>query len=38
MREIIAAATPYVLFGLLLTVVILLVPGLATWLPGAMSR
>jgi len=38
MREIIAAATPYVLFGLLLTVVILFVPGLATWLPGAMSK
>lgn len=33
MSEIIRAAVPYVIFGLLLTVAILFVPGIATWLP-----
>jgi|1185.fasta_scaffold14840_2 tripartite ATP-independent transporter DctM subunit len=38
MREIIHAATPYVLFGVLLTIAILLVPALATWLPAAVGK
>lgn len=38
MTEIMKAALPYVIFGLILTVVIMFVPGIATWLPGAMGR
>ena len=38
MRDIMLAATPYVVFGLVLTVAILLVPPLATWLPALMAR
>jgi tripartite ATP-independent transporter DctM subunit len=33
MTEIIWAAVPYMIFGLILTVVIMFVPGIATWLP-----
>jgi tripartite ATP-independent transporter DctM subunit len=36
MTEIIQAAVPYMIFGLILTVVILFVPGIATWLPRVM--
>jgi len=32
-REIYAAVTPYVLFGLLMLGAVMAVPGLATWLP-----
>jgi tripartite ATP-independent transporter DctM subunit len=38
MREIYAAATPYVGFGVLVLVLILLVPAFATWLPVLISR
>ena len=38
MREVYAAAMPYVGFGLLVLLLILLVPPLATWLPALMSR
>jgi tripartite ATP-independent transporter DctM subunit len=38
MREVYAAAMPYVGFGLLILVLILFVPAIATWLPGLMSR
>jgi tripartite ATP-independent transporter DctM subunit len=37
MQQIYAAALPYVWFGLLVLVLILLFPAIATWLPGAMS-
>jgi tripartite ATP-independent transporter DctM subunit len=33
MQEIYGAALPYVVFGLLMIVLILVVPGIATWLP-----
>jgi TRAP-type mannitol/chloroaromatic compound transport system permease large subunit len=36
MPQIFRAATPYVLFGLLMLALVLLVPGLATWLPAAL--
>ena len=32
-RQIYAAVTPYVLFGLLMLAAVMAVPGLATWLP-----
>jgi tripartite ATP-independent transporter DctM subunit len=38
MREVYSAAMPYVGFGLLVLLLILLVPPLATWLPALMSR
>jgi tripartite ATP-independent transporter DctM subunit len=38
MTDVINAAMPYVVFGLILTFVILFVPGIATWLPGALGR
>ncbi len=34
--EIFAAVTPYVLFGLLMLVLVMLIPGIATWLPALM--
>lgn len=34
--EIFAAVMPYVLFGLLMLVLVMLVPGVATWLPALM--
>jgi tripartite ATP-independent transporter DctM subunit len=37
MTEIIRAAVPYMIFGLILTVVILYIPGIATWLPRALA-
>ena len=37
MTEIIWAAVPYVIFGMMLTVVILFVPGIATWLPRVLG-
>lgn len=37
MSEIIRAAIPYVIFGLILTVVILFVPEIATWLPRLLQ-
>ena len=37
MSEIIRAAVPYMIFGLILTVVILFVPGIATWLPRLLQ-
>ena len=37
MADIIRAAVPYMIFGLILTVVILFVPGIATWLPRALE-
>jgi tripartite ATP-independent transporter DctM subunit len=38
MREVYAAAMPYVGFGLLMLVLILFFPAIATWLPGLMIR
>ncbi|MSQ70176.1 MAG: TRAP transporter large permease subunit [Betaproteobacteria bacterium] len=38
MSDIINAAMPYIIFGLILTVVILFVPGIATWLPTVLGR
>jgi TRAP-type mannitol/chloroaromatic compound transport system permease large subunit len=38
MQEVYAAALPYVWFGLLMLVLILLFPPVATWLPAAISR
>ena len=38
MREVYAAALPYVGFGLVVLVLILFVPALATWLPALISR
>jgi tripartite ATP-independent transporter DctM subunit len=38
MREVYAAAMPYVAFGLVVLVLILLFPPFATWLPGLLSR
>ena len=37
MADIIRAAVPYMIFGLILTFVILFVPGIATWLPRALQ-
>jgi len=37
MTDIIWAAVPYMVFGLILTVVIMFVPGIATWLPRALN-
>lgn len=37
MADIIRAAVPYMIFGLILTFVILFVPGIATWLPRALK-
>lgn len=37
MGEIIRAAVPYLIFGLILTAVILFVPGIVTWLPRALE-
>ncbi|GAA5232236.1 TRAP transporter large permease [Verticiella sediminum] len=36
--DLFAAVTPYVIFGLLMLVAVLLVPGIATWLPNFMLR
>jgi tripartite ATP-independent transporter DctM subunit len=38
MQQIYAAALPYVMFGLLVIVLILLFPAIATWLPYLASR
>ena len=38
MTDIIRAAVPYLIFGLILTAVILFAPGIATWLPRAFGR
>jgi TRAP-type mannitol/chloroaromatic compound transport system permease large subunit len=38
MQQVYAAALPYVMFGLLVIVLILLFPAIATWLPGLASR
>src|SRR5438128_9410225 len=38
MREVYVAAMPYVGFGLVMLVLILFVPAIATWLPALMSR
>jgi len=38
MREVYAAAMPYVGFGLVVLVLILFVPAIATWLPALISR
>jgi tripartite ATP-independent transporter DctM subunit len=38
MREIIASVVPYVIFGLILIVAILFIPGIATWLPSVLGR
>lgn len=35
-QQIFRAVTPYVLFGLLMLVLVMLVPALATWLPAAL--
>lgn len=37
MSEIIRAAVPYMIFGLILTAIILFVPEIATWLPRAFD-
>jgi tripartite ATP-independent transporter DctM subunit len=36
MQEIFRAVTPYVLFGLLMLVLVMLIPPLATWLPAVL--
>ena len=36
MSEVIRAALPYLMFGLLLLVLIFFIPGIATWLPSRM--
>ena len=36
MAQVYRAATPYVVLGLLMLVAVLLVPGLATWLPRVL--
>ena len=36
MAQIIRAVTPYVVIGLVMLVVVMLVPGLAVWLPGVL--
>ncbi len=38
MSEIIRAAVPYMVFGLVLMLVIVFVPGLATWVPSLFGR
>jgi TRAP-type mannitol/chloroaromatic compound transport system permease large subunit len=38
MQQIYAAVLPYVWFGVLVLVLILLFPAIATWLPAVMSR
>src|SRR5262245_18081650 len=38
MQEVYAAALPYVVFGLVILVLILPVPPIATWLPELISR
>jgi tripartite ATP-independent transporter DctM subunit len=38
MREVISAAVPYVIFGLVLTVAILFFPAIATWLPALAAK
>jgi tripartite ATP-independent transporter DctM subunit len=38
MNQIYAAAVPYVLFGLLVIALILVFPGIATWLPSLAGR
>jgi TRAP-type C4-dicarboxylate transport system permease large subunit len=38
MREIMQAATPYVIFGLVLTVMIVFIPSIATGLPALMGK
>jgi tripartite ATP-independent transporter DctM subunit len=38
MQQIYAAVVPYVLFGLLVIVLILVFPGIATWLPSFAGR
>jgi len=38
MAEIIRAAVPYMIFGVILTFIILFVPSIATWLPRALSK
>ncbi|MFM9881977.1 MAG: TRAP transporter large permease subunit [Burkholderiales bacterium] len=38
MSEIISAAVPYMVFGLVLMLVIVFVPGLATWVPSLFGR
>jgi len=38
MRQVWSAATPYVVFGLLMLALVALVPALATWLPRALIR
>jgi tripartite ATP-independent transporter DctM subunit len=35
-QQIFRAVTPYVLFGLLMLVLVMLIPALATWLPAAL--
>jgi tripartite ATP-independent transporter DctM subunit len=37
MTDVIWAAVPYMIFGLILTVIILFVPGIATWLPRVLG-
>ena len=36
MGQVYRAVTPYVIFGLLMLVVVMLLPPLATWLPKAL--
>jgi tripartite ATP-independent transporter DctM subunit len=38
MAQIFNAVTPYVVMGLLMLVLVMLVPAIATWLPGALLR
>jgi tripartite ATP-independent transporter DctM subunit len=38
MRQVWSAVTPYVIMGLIALVAVMLIPGLATWLPKALLR
>jgi len=38
MQQIYRAVMPYVLFGVILLVLIMMFPALATWLPGLLDR
>jgi TRAP-type C4-dicarboxylate transport system permease large subunit len=37
MEEVIRAAFPYVVFGLVMLTLIFFIPGIATWLPSVVS-
>ena len=38
MHQVWSAVTPYVVMGLFALVAVMLIPGLATWLPNALLK